>query len=368
MGDTSVGIVEAPSLDEYRKAFSSFKPKDPQALLPPNGGVEQAEELFAAWRAGAPQNAVAFVGVPGSGCCVTLEALQRKFGRQASCTVVALDRYSIAHDGLAGALGAALGSGRSAGTDALIKILSDAEPRVVFLGGCHNLFVRRVKGFDTLYDLHHLFSSTRGRVLWVTQWSPYTWHFLDRTIGFSDYFDQVVRFGRLPADVLGRWLRSKHEATGLAVEFETPSGAPRLREGSWMPDDHRGALERAAGGNLVAASTAWLHACSPGAAGGVRVGMFQTFDAARLERCTEEDCYILASLLIHREIALGDLAEDMNLPELDTRMRLDHLRNRSVVTHDGATGQLSIEPMASAAVVDLLRKRNLIDVKELDGH
>ncbi len=365
--DTADTISRAGKLEEYKKAFNSFKPKDPQALLPENSGVQQVEEQFSKWRSGAHDNSVALVGTPGSGSCITLEALQRKFSRNVTCTTVALDRYGIAHDGLPGALGAELGCGRSAGMDDLLKVLAEQDSQVIFLLGCHNLFIRRVGGFGTLYDLHHLLSFTRGKVLWVTQWSPYTWHYLDRTIGFASYFDMVIQFGRLPIDVLAQWVKLKHDATGFVVNFDGAAGEVFAEENKWLPAEHRIHLEKAASGNLDAACSVWLKRAELGEDNNVRMGLFPLFTPETVEILGEEDFYILGSLLIHREISLEDLAEDMNLSELATRMRLDHLANRGVVSHDRAANIYSIEPAALPTVVLALRKRNLFDVKEPNG-
>ena len=365
--DAADSAARAEKLEEYKRAFGSFKPKDPQSLLPDNRGVKEVEEQFLKWRSGATDNSVALVGTPGSGSCITLEALQRKFSRQVSCTSVALDRYSIAHDGLPGALGAELGCGRSAGMDDLLKSLSEQESQVIFLQACHNLFIRRVGGFSTLYDLHHLLSFTRGKVLWVTQWSPYTWHYLDRTIGFANYFDMVVRFGPLPIENLVQWVKLKHEATGFAVDFDGLAGEVYPEEGNWLPKEHLPYLEKAAMGNVEAACSVWLQRAELGENNNIRMGFFPVFDSEPVEKLGEEDFYILCSLLIHREISLEYLAEDMNLSELDSRMRLDHLANRGVVQYNRATNSHSIEPAALPAVVNALRKRNLIDVKEPNG-
>ena len=365
--DAAESAARAGKLEEYRIAFNSFKPKDPQGLLPENQGVQKVEEQFVKWRAGARDNSVALVGTSGSGSCITLEALQRKFSRNVKCTTVALDRYSIAHDGLPGALGSELGCGRSAGMDDLLKSLSEQESQVIFLQACHNLFIRRVGGFSTLYDLHHLLSFTRGKVLWVTQWSPYTWHYLDRTIGFASYFDMVVRFGPLPLATLIQWVKGKHEATGFAVNFDGLAGEVLAEEGQWLPKEHQPYLEKAAVGNIDAACSVWLQRAELGEDSNVRVGFFPEFNGDAVEKLGEEDFYILCSLLIHREISLEYLAEDMNLSELDARMRLDHLANRGVVQYNKTSSCHSIEPAAQPTVVNALRKRNLIDVKEPNG-
>ena len=143
-----------------------------------------------------------------------------------------------------------MGCGRSAAMDDLLKHVNESEKKVVFLENCHNLFVRQVDGFDALYDLHHLLSFSRNKVFWVAGWNPYTWYFLDKTIGFNQFFDKTITFRALDDERIIQWLQHRHDSTGFTIEFKGESGDRIEPNGNWLPEGYKSSILAGANGNI----------------------------------------------------------------------------------------------------------------------
>ena len=87
------------------------------------------------------------------------------------------------------------------------------------------------------------------------------------------------------------------------------------------------------------------------------------FDTESMNDLTEEDLYILCSILFHHEISLDYLSEDMNLTGLETRMRVDRLKNRNIIESAGNRTTFTIAPLALSTTLKVLSKRNLVNLE-----
>lgn len=345
--------------EDYVRRFRAHVPVEADRAVGQDTALVALDEAVTAWRSGAEIGGVAVIGGTGSGAPQVLAGLGARLGSGATCATVALDRYDVLHDGLAAALGRSLGCGRVVSADELISCLGDTERRVVVLEGCHNLFVRRVGGFAALYDLHHLMSATRGRILWICSWNPFTWYYLDRTLGLARYFDRVLRFGPVPLAAVESWIRARHDATGYTLDLPGLGTEP---DGPWLPGPLRTGLERGAAGDLDVAESLWLRSVEhvTPALQRVTVPRLLPFDGGKLSDVRRDELYMLCSLLYHRDILLDYAAEDMNLDPIDARCYLDHLVSRGIALASAPGGRYRIDPLAEPAVVGLLIRKNLM--------
>lgn len=361
-------LIQSSSMDEYKKLFGTFNPKDSLSFLTDNSDVNDASAVFTEWQKEERSNSLAIIGNEGCGSAIATEKLMQTCGQQCNVLSVNLGRYAIAQDGIAGTLGEAMGCGRSAAMDDLLKVINETDKRVVFLENCHNLFVRRVGGFDALFDLHHLLSFSRGKVFWVTQWSPFAWYYLDKTIGFNDFFDKKMHFKAMENSAIIKWIQQRHDATGFTASFIETDGTPSISSGSWLPIGHENAIGNGANGNIETASSLWLKSMSSKEPKHIEVTPPVAFDEAILNNLSEEEIYLLCSLLFHKEISLDYLAEDMNLTELETRMKIDFLGNKDIVIAGSERTTFRISPRALPAVLKTLAKKNLINMEDLGGY
>jgi len=352
-------------LADYVRAFSAFQPPSNEKSTLKDKAIETTEQRFKSWREGATANSQAFVGRPGSAGPMAMTQLQQSFCKHLKCTRVSLERYAIAHDGLAGALGQVLGVGRTADVEALIKAAAEGDRQVVFIEECHNLFIRRIGGFAPLYELEHLMTATSNSIFWMTLWSPHTWYYLDKILGFSHFFDAVVSYGSLSADIIERWVYLKHNATGFSATF--PAGeAPK---GRLLPSTLQSKFKAAHYGDLEAAETIWLDSLELTGEKKVQVENITSFSSDVLETLREEQLYILCSLLYHGDMTIEYLSEDMNHTALDTRQYIDHLTDKAITaqTKTKTNGCYYILPQAIPYVVNLLDTKNLLNAKEPYG-
>jgi hypothetical protein len=361
-------LLQLSSLEEYKKLFGTFIPKDSLSFLTENADIDSSSEVFSKWMTGERANSLAIIGNEGCGCAIAQEKLLQLYGQHCKVLTVNLGRYAIANDGIAGTLGEAMGAGRSADMDDLLKVINENDKKVIFLENCHNLFVRKVGGFDALFDLHHLLSFSRAKVFWVTRWSPFAWYYLDKTIGFNDFFDKIIHFKAIESPAIIKWLQERHDTTGFTASFVENDGTPSRTANSWLPSGHQAAMVKGASGNIETACGLWLKSLSSNEPKEIVVTPPIAFDEATLNNLSEEELYFLCSLLFHEEISLDYLAEDMNLTELETRMKIDFLRNKDIVIAGSERTTFTISPTALPSILKILAKKNLINMEDLGGY
>jgi len=358
-------INETNSCDNYKKLFGKFIAKEATSLLSGNKKYAASQNLFTNWLNGARTNSLAITGNLGTGSFITTECMKAFCSQQCKVLTVPLARYSIAHDGLAGTLGEKMGGRREAAMDDLLKVINEGDKIVIFLENCENLFVRRVGGFDALFDLHHLLSFSRKKVFWVTNWSPYSWYYLDKAIGFKNFFDSQISFQAIDSISIIKWLQQRHDSTGFTASFLTEDKSKADSSKGWLPKEHEKTLLASGNGNIKTACDLWLDSINSSKENKhIEIIPPKQFNKSVIDELKEEELYVLCSLLFHKEISLDYLSEDMNLTPLQTRMIIDRLCDKNIVYSKEDRTKFTIALSALPSVLQLLAGRNLINIDE----
>ena len=182
------------------------------------------------------------------------------------------------------------------------------------------------------------------------------------------FFDRKLHFKALDSSTITRWLQQRHDTTGFTASFTTVDKEPVISTNGWLPASHQTAISRGSKGNIKTACSLWLKSIHSAESKHIVAVPPTVFDESILNSMSEEDLYLLCSLLFHKEISLEYLSEDMNLTQLETRMRIDFLQNKDIVKIALKTATYSISATALTAVLSILAKKNLINMEELGGY
>lgn len=227
------------------------------------------------FRAGKPAN-VAVVGETGSGkssfinCAVRLHLSGTPIVRHTFESTVTTE------DTLVSTLAAVAGHPEA-------KTLADLEtcllefdgPRIVLMECAHQLFLRRVGGFEAIRALMLLVARTNHKVFWVISVAEYAWVYLDRVVGIADYFPYLIETRTMSREDIEEAVTTRNEASGFALRFLEGERLSKRARKSLKAASNEAArqqilrrrffedMQRASRGNVQIALYLWIRCIHP---------------------------------------------------------------------------------------------------------
>jgi hypothetical protein len=191
---------------------------------------------------------------------------------------------------------------------------------VVVLDNCHNLFLRRVGGFEAWDCFVRIVDQTCDNTFWLIAMNQASWDYLYNAAGQVPYFRRVVRIEPWGERWIQRLLLLRMRRAGYAVSFsdlvitQLPDLDLSAQAGRTAGGYFRMLWDFTAG-NPQLASHFWLDSLVPSTdrEDEVRVHLFAQPDMASLERLPADTAFVLTAVAEHENI---DLAETVRTTRL----------------------------------------------------
>ncbi|HII01431.1 TPA: hypothetical protein HA351_07220 [Methanosarcinaceae archaeon] len=105
------------------------------------------------------------------------------------------------------------------------NLLPENSKRIVLLDNCHFLYMRKVGGFEALYEFLDMISSRKQ--IFITTWNLYSWDYLDASFGIGKYFPVQIRIpkfskGELRTLILGAYKKGEISFEDNSAEEKEP--------------------------------------------------------------------------------------------------------------------------------------------------
>ena len=310
--------------------------------------------------------AIAITGLRGTGRRRYLQRIANTAGEGEGVSVSRL-RFDSIRTSAAEFLGAAAESlGLEAGEldpEALARQLREGPRRVVIVERAHNLYMRKIGGFEAIRAALALVAATLERVLWVFEVDHYAWEYLDELSQLRGYFDLVVDAPLLSqADLKEVFERQLSE---LEPEFPTTFPPPKVLPGpqraTWRGEGFYRRLHLASSGNLESAgilfcrSTRWSAQLKKALVFPIPSIPFEE----ALSSYPKTSLLALAMLVEHEELSQEDLADLLLISPGRARSLLDTFVRHSVTTR-GESGRYVVNTPWLAAVRKHLTDWNVL--------
>lgn len=242
--------------------------------------------------------------------------------------------------------------------------LCEGPRRVVIVERAHNLYMRKIGGFDALRAALALVAATLDRIMWVFEVDHYAWEYLKEISPLRDYFDLVVEAPLLgEADLKEVFTR---QLEGLAEEFPTRFLAPKdlaeAQRAAWGEVGFYHRLHQASSGNLEAAgilfcrSTRWSEQLKKAVILPIPKIPFQEA-LASYHRTT---LLALAVLVEHEELSQQDLSDLLLISANQAQSVLDTLLRHSVTSRRAGTDRYLVNTPWLAAIGVHLSNWNIL--------
>ena len=290
----------------------SAKPMRPELM-------DELAELFASWKEEHSDGSVAVVGRTGMGKSTVLQLVERelqvsvfygdvrtKITRPAKVVSWLAEVFSI--------------SPKPSSERDLIKRIREDRTQVVAVDNCHNLFLRRVGGFEGWESFLRVVNETCDNVFWILAFNQAAFDYLNAITGHSNYLRRIFVLPRWTERQIRRDIMMKMRRGRVGVSFSDllmarlqgismSTQLGRTSSGNFrMLWDFTGGIPRLA-------SHFWLDSLVPEQeAKMVRVHLFSTPDRDELERLSTDMLFVLTAIAEHENLTRQEVIVTTSLP------------------------------------------------------
>jgi len=375
----------------YRKLFSFQPVSDPTLLTDREDIFDWLNRRLQAWQDGTGDPAI-LLGRAGSGHTSLLDVAGQTLFQDHPSLRLDLDFRPNGEGALVGWIWTALElGGHSPRTlnemsDRLSSGQSGTPDRVILMEHLEHLVMRVPNGTGLLENFLSFQARTSARVFWLSTLPETTWKYLTRT---EPAVATMVSAQVLPPpsrDFLERLIVTRHQRSGLALEFLEPAGLNpllqrRLRKArgekgrqAVLKEEFFDRLHRMSQGSIAMAILLWLRALDfTSQKGKVLVKPPHNVRFAFLEELDLQMDFSLMAFLDHGSLTLGEYARIFRTSSeeawqvfevLRARMLLEPLSKetslpRALRTIDPAT-RYRIPPILGEVVSQRLRSHNIL--------
>lgn len=339
-------------------------PEERPVRTPP---LETIKEMFESWKKDKSDGSVVLVGEAGMGKSTILNQLEVELGEPVMHGRLLT---KITHTkNLAGTLARILdlpGEGDISSESELVSAVFDEERRVIALDNCHNLFLRKVGGFQAWEAFTRIVNETCDNVFWVLTFNDTSWEYLNDVAERVSYFRRVIHVPpwtdeQLRRLVLTRMRRAKYRPnfTNLLVTrlegVKTSTQIIRTSKGYFR------LLWDFTDGNPRLATHFWMRSLVPEVdKRRASVHLFAAPKVESLEKLPDDLAFVLTAVVEHENITPAELAETSNMSIEFCRFALRLCRERGYLWRNPTTGRVALSMHWQKTIVRYLTRKGFL--------
>lgn len=361
---------EADVPDEYRAFFGSFELPNPKNGVGRPSDLNKIRERFDIWKAGKGSGSVAVVGEMGMGRSSLLRSFEVSV-QGVEVTRVAISEKSKTGEDTRRLVMQILGIENAENeeiptTDALVERIKAMPRRVIVLDDCHNMFVRRIGGFDGLDTLLRLVTLTDEHHFWVLSFNIFAWNYVNRVRSREFMFAVVLEMMPWTIEEIRTLIEARHGQSGYAMSFselvvdmeETQEGTVDVVKTS---QGYFKYLHEISGGNPRLAMIFWLRSLrlKEGDERRLEVSLFKQPQTSDIEAMEDGHWFVLTAIAQHGELNAVEVSEITNLDVSFCALAFNFFEGRGV-TLPLPNGRVRIEPLYFKQIVRYLKNSNFL--------
>ncbi len=353
----------------YKRLFQIKALEDERFLAGREGDLERLKTEFESWQAG-HFGIAALVGEKGSGKTTLLNFAMKKIYHNLPILKLELTGLTIfSEDVLLSHLKSQLNFGDVENLDVLEEeLLASENRRIIIVEDLQNLFIRTVKGFDTLERFLLLVSRTHSKIYWVLSCTLYSWNYLDRVVNISRFVRSSIMLGGIMKTNLEELILKRHRVSGYGLQFEVPDEVKMTKKFRKLTTDesrqtflHNYFFEQLhdhSAGNVAVAMMFWLSAIRNMTKEELQLSPKIDFDNSFLYQLPVEELFALAALIQHEMLTAEEHARVFRQEKQASLIIFNRMKNRGILveTQKG----FHVRSFFYRPVVQALKSKNII--------
>ncbi len=339
--------------------------EDDALILPRQEILDEVFGQLKRWQETRTDGSLVLLGEKGAGKTTIAAQVCRQISDTEVQTVTIQGKPTTAID-LVEALGASLGFEGIQSAQALTDALREGEDRVVLVDEAHNVFLRKVDGFQAYDALVALVNSTSSKVFWILIFNSFTWRFLNETSGRVHYFRRLLPIPKWSPEEIQELISVRNRQTGFELEFDEVllSDEKVDTAGFELIEEAEGyfrLLWESSGGNPRIATKLWLSSLTPYKEGVLRVGMFRDPSTEVLSELQDDLVFALAAVCQHENLNASELAVVLNVSEEFARFATQFLLESGFLdSKDGKGERVTLSAAYYRVVLKVLKNKHLL--------
>ncbi|UII27238.1 hypothetical protein LVD15_02075 [Fulvivirga maritima] len=248
----------------------------------------------------------------------------------------------------------------------LITFLN-AKKKIVVLENIQKLYLKKVRGFDTLRKLMEIIAMTNEKVFWVCSCTKYSWNYLDKTINLSDHFSYHISLNDMSDASIISLIDKRHRVSGYNLKYE-PSGnelnnkkfkrLPENEQQQFLRERYFHSLNNIAKSNVSLALVYWLRSTRQIEGNTIFIGSLNENDFSFMKGLSLDKTFALANIILHDGITEEEYSNISHASVSKVRSVLYPLYEDGVLIKEEK--KYFINPLLYRHTLDLLKSKNII--------
>lgn len=188
---------------------------------------------------------------------------------------------------------------------------------VVIIDECQNIFLSQTGGFDAYYILTNLINMNTKNIFWVMSFNKYSWLFLDRAFGRTQFFRNVFELSGWDDAKIKELIMKRHRKTNYRLSFDLLISATRSQDEidkyASIESKFFKLLWELSRGNPRAALYLWMSALSRKSKNVFNVNVPKEAELNGIEHMPDELLFVIASVLKHENLSSLEIESTTNL-------------------------------------------------------
>lgn len=250
----------------------------------------------------------------------------------------------------------------------LIDFLNNSQSaKIIIIENLHHMFLKKVGGFESIKLLFELISYTTKKVLWIGNFTPETWSYLDKAISISNYFTSEIAMQELNHEIIKEILFRRNKYEDLTIEFIPQEDTLESKIFEKLDDDEKQPyleerffklLYKLSYGNISLALLYWVRAIDKIDEQTIFVKEIEDLDYSFIKNLSAKSLFTLQALMLHDGLTLHDFAIVMNESSEECRKILMPMLEKGLLIQPYK--KYNINPAIYKQVHNYLSSKNFI--------
>ena len=248
-----------------------------------------------------------------------------------------------------------------------VTFFNSQKKQIIIIEDIQYLYFRKINGFKALQVLSELIIRTHGSVFWICTCSKYAYQYLDKSIGLSDQFLQIIDIDDTTNETITEAIVKRHKVSGYNLYFEEPpkeflnkkyDKATDAEKQNILQQEYHKDLNKIAKSNFKIAFMYWLRSVIKVSGSTIYMRSLKTIDLSFIEKLPASKIFILNSILLHDKLDIEHICQISSVDQEQTKRAVSSLFKNGILIVNN--DYYSINTLLYRQVVTLLKNKNFI--------
>jgi GTPase SAR1 family protein len=234
---------------------------------------------------------------------------------------------------------------------------------VLIIDETQNIFLSNIGGFEAYYTLVNIINLDTENIFWVMSFNKYSWLYLDRAFGRTQYFRNVLEIKGWSDLKIKELIMKRHKKTGFQLSYDLLISATRSQDEidkyASVESKFFKLLWELSNGNPRAALYLWISALSRKRSNVFNVNIPKEVDLGGIDKLSDDLMFVVANVLKHENLSFAEIEATTDLPRGIVRNSIKQGLERHFFYKDDRERYM-VEISTQHSIVRYLKLKNFI--------